>query len=130
MSRRRGTRTTIRDERVRPAQDLVDRNFPAECCDQRWVADITDVPTWSGFLYLAVVLDAFSRRVVGWAMSFDLRTQLVLDALNMALGQRRPRNVIHHSDSQVARASVAGRSDPRSDRPVRVAGAARRLAAV
>ena len=62
------------------------------------VADITYIPTWTGFLYLAVVLDAFSRRIVGWAMGTDLRAQLVLDALNMALGQRRPRDVIHHSD--------------------------------
>ena len=107
VSRRRSTRTTIRDERVRPAQDLVDRNFQAERRDQLWVADITYVPTWSGFLYLAVVLDAFSRRVVGWAMSFDLRTQLVLDALNMALGQRRPRNVIHHSDQGSQYTSIA-----------------------
>jgi putative transposase len=62
------------------------------------VADITYVPTWAGFLFLAVVIDAFSRRVIGWAMATHLRTQLVLDALNMALWQRRPQGVIHHSD--------------------------------
>ena len=56
------------------------------------------MPTWAGFLYLAVVLDAFSRRIVGWAMGYDLKAQLVLDALNMALTQRRPVDVIHHSD--------------------------------
>ena len=107
VSRRKGARTTIRDERVRPACDLVDRNFYAEKPDQLWVADLTYVPTWAGFLYLAVVIDAFSRRVVGWAMGTNLRTQLVLDALNMALGQRRPADVIHHSDQGSQYTSVA-----------------------
>ena len=107
VSRRRQARTTIRDERVRPAADLVDRDFRAERPDQLWVADITYIPTWAGFLYLAVVLDAFSRRVVGWAMGIDLRTQLVLDALNMALAQRRPRDVIHHSDQGSQYTSIA-----------------------
>ena len=106
-SRRRGTRTTTRDAGARPAADLVDRNFQAEAPNRLWVADITYVPTWTGFLYLAVVLDAFSRRVVGWAMGFDLRAQLVLDALNMALGQRRPRGVIHHSDQGSRYTSIA-----------------------
>src|SRR3954451_2347432 len=69
---------------------------PAECW--LWVADITFVPTLTGFLYLAVVLDAYSRRIVGWSMTNHLRTELVLDALEMALGQRRPTDVIHHSD--------------------------------
>ena len=107
ISRRRGTRTTFRDERVRPASDLVDRNFRAETPDRLWVADITYVPTWAGFLYLAVVLDAFSRRIVGWSMGLDLKTQLVLDALNMALTQRRPTGVIHHSDQGSQYTSVA-----------------------
>ena len=107
VSRRRQARTTIRDERVRPAADLVDRHFRAEKPNQPWVADITYVPTWAGFLYLAVVLDAFSRRGVGWAMSIDLRAQIVLDALNMALGQRRPRGVIHHSDQGSRYTSIA-----------------------
>ena len=98
VSRRKAARTTFRDERVRPACDLVDRNFYADEPDRLWVADITYVPTWAGFLYLAVVLDAFSRRIVGWAMGHNLKAQLVLDALNMALTQRRPANVIHHSD--------------------------------
>jgi putative transposase len=98
VSRRRSPRTTIRDARVRPASDLVDRNFFAEKPNQLWVADITYIPTWAGFLYLAVVLDAYSRRIVGWAMGVDLKTELVLDALNMALGQRRPASVINHSD--------------------------------
>ena len=98
VSRRKSARTTARDERLRPASDLVDRNFHADEPNRLWVADITYVPTWAGFLYLAVVLDAFSRRIVGWAMGHDLKAQLVLDAMNMALTQRRPVAVIHHSD--------------------------------
>ena len=107
VSRRRSARTTIRDERVRPALDLVDRNFYAEAPNQLWVADITYIPTWAGFLYLAVVLDAFSRRIVGWSMANDLRAQLVVDAMNMALTQRRPTSVIHHSDQGSQYTSVA-----------------------
>ena len=90
VSRRKSARTTIRDERVRPASDLVDRNFNADAPDVLWVADITYVPTWAGFLYLAVVLDAFSRRIVGWAMGHHLKAQLVLDAMNMVIAQRKP----------------------------------------
>jgi len=107
VSRRKAPRTTFRDERVRPACDLVDRNFYADEPDRLWVADITYVPTWAGFLYLAVVLDAFSRRIVGWAMGHNLKAQLVLDALNMALTQRRPVNVIHHSDQGSQYTSIA-----------------------
>lgn len=77
VSRRKGTRTTVRDERVRPAPDLVDRHFCADEPDRLWVADITYLPTWAGFLYLAVVLDAFSRRIVGWSMGNSMKTQLV-----------------------------------------------------
>ena len=98
VSRRSRFSTTVRDQRARPAPDLVERNFTAAGRDRLWVADITYIPTWSGFLYLAVVVDAWSRRVVGWAMETHLRTELVLAALNMALGQRRPQEVIHHSD--------------------------------
>jgi putative transposase len=97
-SRRRHPTTTVRDRRARPAPDLVERHFAVEGRDRLWVADITYIPTRSGFLYLAVVVDAWSRRVVGWAMACHLRTELVLDALNMALCQRRPIGVIHHSD--------------------------------
>jgi putative transposase len=107
VSRRRFARTTIRDERIRPAADLVDRDFTAEKPDRLWVADITYIATWTGFLYLAVVLDACSRKIVGWAMAGDLRAQLVLDALNMAIGQRRPRDVIYHSDQGSQYTSVA-----------------------
>ena len=97
VSRRKGVITTVRDG-ARQAPDLVDRKFVAERPNRLWVADITYIPTWAGFLYLAVVLDAFSRRIVGWSMATTLRTQVVLDALNMALWQRRPSGVIHHSD--------------------------------
>jgi len=93
-----GPTTTQRDKEARPAPDLVDRDFTVQARNQLWVADITFVPTSSGFLYLAVVLDAWSRKIVGWSMANHLRTELVLDALEMAVGQRRPRNVIHHSD--------------------------------
>ena len=93
-----GPVTTRRDKESRPAPDLINRNFTASGPDRLWVADITFVPTMSGFLYLAVVLDAWSRRIVGWSMANHLRTELVLDALGMAVGQRRPRDVIHHSD--------------------------------
>jgi len=72
-----------------------------------WVADITYIPTWAVFLYLAVVLDAFSRKIVGWAMETYLRTELVLKALDMALGQRRATGVIHHSDQGSQYTSLA-----------------------
>jgi putative transposase len=107
VSRRKGTRTTIRDREARPAPDLVDRDFTAAGPDRLWVADITYVPTWAGFLYLAVVLDAWSRRVVGWAMATHLRTELVLDALHMAFTRRRPTDVIHHSDQGCQYTSIA-----------------------
>ena len=96
--RRKGVTTTRRDKDARPAPDLVDRDFTAVGRDKLWVADITFVPTATGFLYLAVVLDAWSRKIVGWSMASHLRTELVLDALEMAIGQRRPGDVIHHSD--------------------------------
>jgi putative transposase len=107
VSRRKGPRTTQRRQNARPAPDLVERDFTAEQPDRLWVADITYIPTWAGFLYLAVVLDAFSRRVVGWSMATHLRTEFVLDALDMALGQRRPENVIHHSDQGSQYTSIA-----------------------
>ena len=105
--RRGGPVTTRRDQRARPAPDLVDRNFVAEAPNRLWVADITYLPTAAGFLYLAVVLDAFSRRIVGWAMANHLRSDLVLDALEMAVGQRKPRGVIHHSDQGSQYTSLA-----------------------
>lgn len=105
--RRGGITTTRRDKAVRPAPDLVERNFTAAGPNRLWVADITFVPTLAGFLYLAVVLDAWSRKIVGWAMANHLRTELVLDALDMAIGQRRPRNVIHPSDQGSQYTSIA-----------------------
>ena len=105
VSRRKKYRST-RDKDARPAPDLVDRNFVATAPNQLWVADITYVPTWTGFLYLAVVLDVYSRRIVGWAMASHLRTELVVDALNMAVGQRQPSAVIHHSDQGCQYTSV------------------------
>ena len=100
VSRRRGPRTTRRNAQARPAPDRVERRFEADAPNRLWVADITYVPTLAGFLYLAIVLDVFSRRVVGWAMAGHLRTALVVEALEMAVAQRRPEAVIHHSDSE------------------------------
>jgi putative transposase len=107
VSRRKKQGTTKRDRTAQPVPDLVDRNFTADAPDQLWVADITYIPTWSGFLYLAVVVDAWSRRVVGWSMATHLRTELVLSALEMALWRRRPEEVIHHSDQGCQYTSIA-----------------------
>ena len=107
VSRRRGTRTTRPEPGRRAAPDLVERRFQAQAPNRLWVADITYVPTWAGFVFLAVVLDVFSRRIVGWSMADHLRTELVLEALNMAVGQRRPEAVIHHSDQGTQYTSLA-----------------------
>ena len=99
VHRRKKTRTTIRDEHAAPAPDLVDRNFTADGPDRLWVTDITYVWTWEGWLYVAAVLDVFSRRIVGWSMADHLRTELVTDALDMALFVRRPNDgLVLHSD--------------------------------
>jgi putative transposase len=91
--------TTMRDAaNLVKTHDLVDRQFKADGPDQLWVADITYIPTWAGFIYLAAVLDVWSRKIVGWSIEPHLRTELVLAALNRALAQRRPKRVIHHSD--------------------------------
>ena len=98
---RRGKRprTTTLAAQAPAAEDLVRRQFKAPGPDRLWVADITYVPTREGFLFLAAVIDAFSRRCVGWSMRNDLRAELVLDALGMAITQRQPRHgLIHHSD--------------------------------
>ena len=107
VSRRKWISTTQRRPDARPAPDLVKRDFTADKPDQLYVADITYIPTWAGFLFFAVVLDVCTRRVVGWAMANHLRTELVLDALNMALQQRQPANVIHHSDQGTQYTSIA-----------------------
>ena len=99
--RRRKARTTLRSqaERTPSAPDLVKRNFTPEAPDRLWVADITYVRTWEGWLYLSFVLDTYSRKIVGWSMANNLKTALVLDALNMAIYTRRPSpGLIHHSD--------------------------------
>jgi putative transposase len=99
--RRRKVRTTRPGtaERVSAVPDLVKRNFAPEAPNRLWVADITYARSWEGWLYLAFVLDAYSRKVVGWSMANHLRTELVLDALNMAIHNRRPAaGLVHHSD--------------------------------
>ena len=98
-------RTTIPDEDAARPADLVDRSFEADRPDRLWLADITYVPTWSGFAYVALVIDAYSRFVVGWRVSNSLRTDLALDALEQALWARRPdtadpdQRLVHHSDA-------------------------------
>ena len=98
VHRRRRVTTTRPNPARAAAPDLVRRRFTAERPDQIWVADVTYIPTQAGFLYLAAVIDVWSRRVVGWSMRNDLTTPLVTDALDMAIGRRRPETVIHHSD--------------------------------
>ncbi len=100
--RGRRKRTTRRSGRAVPAKDLLHRSFAATQVDRVWVADITYVSTREGFLYLAFILDAHSRRIVGWAMESHLRTELVMDALGMAVWRRKPApGLIHHSDQGV-----------------------------
>ena len=99
LIRRRRARTTIRVPGVRPAPDLVGRDFQPAEPNRLWVADLTEVTTWEGKLYLAVVVDCFSRRCVGWAMADNMRAELIVEALEMALWQRKPdHGLIHHSD--------------------------------
>ena len=108
VSRRRSfVVTTQRDPKRRPAPDLVNRQFVAAGPNELWVADMTYVPTWAGFIYLAMVLDVWSRRVVGWAIGEQMTSDLVVAALNMAIVQRRPTAVIHHSDQGSQYTSVA-----------------------
>jgi len=97
--RRRKGKTTIRVQGVRVASDLVDRKFVATAPDRLWMSDIKEIPTWEGKLYLASVIDCFSRRVVGWAMREHMRAELVVEALEMAVSRRRPAaGLIAHSD--------------------------------
>lgn len=108
ISRRRGwCVTTRRDKSQRAAPDLVKRQFTATAINQLWVADMTYLPTWAGFIYLAVVIDVYSRKVVGWAFSEQMTSDLVIAALNMAITTRRPTSVIHHSDQGSQYTSVA-----------------------
>src|SRR4051812_18579417 len=106
--RRRKRTTTRRDGSAMPAPDLLRRNFASVAPDRLWVADITYIKTEEGFLYLSFVLDAYSRRLVGWAMATHLRTELVLDALQMAIWRRKPApGLIHHSDQGVQYTSLS-----------------------
>jgi len=108
VCRRRQPRRVRPDETGLISDDLVQRAFAATAPDRLWVADITYLPTWQSFLYLAVVVDAYSRRVVGWAMADHLRTGLVLDALAMAIQHRRPTpGLVHHSDHGCQYTSLA-----------------------
>jgi transposase InsO family protein len=108
VHRRRFVTTTVRDPDAVPAPDLVGRDFHASGPDRLWVADITALPTWDGFLHLAIVLDAWSRRVVGWSMDRSATAELVTRALDMAIGWRRPaEGLIHHSDHGTQYTSIA-----------------------
>lgn len=99
--------TTRRGSAKQIIPDLVQRQFVASDLNELWVADMTYLPTWPGFIYLAVVIDVYSRKVVGWSFSQSMSTQVVIDALNMALLTRRPKRVIHHSDQGSQYSSVA-----------------------
>ena len=108
VHRRRLRGLTRRDPQAAPAPDLVERNFTPPAPDRLWVADITQQRTGDGWLYLAVVLDSFSRRIVGWSMADHLRTELVLDALDMAIAQRQPApGLVHHTDHGCQYTSLA-----------------------
>ena len=97
--RRRRARTTVAEPTRAPAPNLVARDFAAPAPNRLWLGDITYVPTWEGWLYLAVLLDAYSRRVVGWAMADHLRAELATEALMMALQPRQPPvGLVHHTD--------------------------------
>ncbi len=106
-SRRKWIVTTIRNRDASAATDLVRRDFTATSPNQLWVADITYVPTYAGFVFLAVVLDVCSRRVVGWSMANHMRKELVIDAPDMAIFRRRPKAVVHHSDHGSQYTSIA-----------------------
>lgn len=106
--KRRRFKTTWRSIEAKPAPDLLERRFVANRPDEIWVADIKYIRTKEGFLYLGGVTDVFTRAVAGWAMSESLSTQLVMDALEMAILRRRPTGpVIHHSDQGTQYTSLA-----------------------
>jgi putative transposase len=108
VSRRRSyCVTTERDVRHRAAPDLVNREFVANDINQLWVADMAYIPTWTGFLYLAVGIDVFSCKVVGWAFGERMTADLVILALNIALMTRKPQSVIRHSDQGSQYTSIA-----------------------
>jgi transposase InsO family protein len=103
LVRRKRGRTTVRVPGVRVADDLVERRFRPAAANVLWIADVTYLRSWEGWLYLAAVQDAYSRRIVGWSMADHMRSELVVDALEMAVARRRPApGLIHHSDSETA----------------------------
>jgi transposase InsO family protein len=92
-------RTTVADQKQPPAPDLVERRFEAQRPNQLWLADVTHVPTLEGYLFLGVVMDMYSRKIIGWSMRDDLKAELVVDALAMAITRRRPpAGLVHDSD--------------------------------
>ena len=113
VTRAKGPRTTIPDEKAQRPTDLVDRQFVANKPNQLWVADFTYVPTWDGMVYVAFIIDVFSRRVIGWRVATSMTTPLVLDALEMALWTRRKDGVtdltglVHHTDAGSQYTSIA-----------------------
>jgi putative transposase len=108
LVRRKRGRTTIRMPGVRVADDLVERQFRPVAPNALWIADVTYLRTWEGWLYLAAVQDAYSRRIVGWSMADHMRSELVVDALQMAVARRRPApGLIHHSDQGSQYVSLA-----------------------
>jgi putative transposase len=122
---RKRARTTIRVPGVRVCDDLVDRAFLAAAPDRLWVADITYLRTWEGWLYLVAVQDVFSRRIVGWSMADHMRAELVTDALQMALAHRRPApGLIWHSDQGSSSASPSASRPAPPASPNRWAAAA------
>ena len=125
ISRRRARRrTTVPDPAAAPAPDLVQRRFQADQPNQLWVADLTYIPTAEGWLYLAVIVDACSRAVVGWAMRADLKAELVVAAVRMAITRRRPAaGLIHHSDRGSQYTSLACGRTLRASRLVASMGA-------
>jgi putative transposase len=108
LVRRKRGRTTISVPGVRVADDLVERRFRPDVPNVLWIADVTYLRTWEGWLYLAAVQDAYSRRIVGWSMADHMRSELVVDALQMAVSRRRPApGLIHHSDQGSQYVSLA-----------------------
>jgi len=108
LVRRKRGRTTISVPGVRVADDLVERQFRPAAPNVLWIADVTYLRTWEGWLYLAAVQDAYSRRIVGWSMADHMRAELVVDALQMAVSRRRPApGLIHHSDQGSQYVSLA-----------------------
>ena len=115
VSRRRRVRTTRPDAEAVRAPDLVERNFTAGRPNRLWVSDLTFVPTWSSVAYVCFIVDAFSRRIVGWRVAAHMRTSMVLDALEMARWAR-VEGLVAHSDAGSTRRSATGNVSKRSGR--------------